>query len=720
VRLQPILRPLFAKNGGRRSKPKVWLAIIGEAGEPTGKRAARAFAALPTMLSGRVRSFATDCLTPGKVNKMSGVNSQLVAGTIEQLRAHPPFDTMLTSDLTLLVNRLKLAYFPKGATILAGDSGVVSRLHIVQRGHVSASGANSDESVLALATGECFPVGALIGRRATTLSYRAQTDVFCYLLDQEGFDHLMDVSVAFRNFCLRRIAHLLAESHRQTTQDYHRRAALELSMASPLKAAIRRDPITASPDTPIRQILTQMRDLRIGSVAVVDAHKRPIGIFTQTDVIDRVALSGVDLATPVEALMTREPFKLESSMTLADAATAMARRRFRHVLVVEGELLVGVISERDLFTLQRLSLQSTAKEIASANDLPALVHAAKRARQVCDAMLAQGIAAEQLTQFVTTLNDTLVERAFALSAQQVDLGSIRLCWIGLGSEGRMEQTFATDQDNAIIFQSDGDDVEASRGRLIAFADVMNRALAELGFPLCEGDIMARNPKWCMTLDEWKSKFGQWLTTPDPDALLSATIFFDFRALMGDESMAEELRAYLTARAPEGHLFLRLLAENALNAKPPLNILGELATDDDGYIDLKKSGARLFVDAARLFALAQGVAATNTAQRLRQSGERMRMSDDEVSAAIDAFHFIQMLRLKQQQNTDVHTPATPAGGEHTDEPSPESTHAGPASAARDASNRIRPGDLNNLESRILKEAFRQARKLQSRVRLDYLR
>lgn len=628
---------------------------------------------------------------------MTALTSQLTQATAEQLRRHPPFDAMAASELAILAGRLKLAYFPKGATVIAADSAPPA-LHIIQRGHVVGGGAATDEPVLSLAEGESFPVGALIGRRATTLNYRAATDVFCYLLDPEGFDHLMDVSVAFRNFCLRRIAHLLAESHRQTTLDYSRRAAGEMSMASPLRAAIRRAPVVASPATSVRDVLATMKQLRIGSVAIVDEANRPLGIFTQTDVIDRVALSSVDLATPIEQLMTAKPFTLDVKLTLADAATAMARRRFRHVLVVEEGVLVGVISERDLFTLQRLSLQSTAKEIAAAEDLPALVRAEASARALADAMLAQGIGAEQLTQFVTTLNDTLVERAFAITARKHALADLRVCWIGLGSEGRMEQTFATDQDNAMIFEPSGD-VDVDRNRLLAFANDLNNALAELGFPLCEGDIMARNPRWCLTLNEWQQLFAHWLTTPEPEALLGATIFFDLRPLMGDEGLAEELRAFLAPRALESPLFLKLLASNALQARPPLNLLGDLSADDDGQIDLKKSGSRLFVDAARVLALASGVSATNTAERLRLAGRRLRMSDDEIGAAVDAFHFIQMLRLKRQHAHEA-----------------DDTRA--EVLTRETANRVRPTALNALESRILKEAFRQARKLQSRLKLDY--
>ncbi|HET7158213.1 MAG TPA: putative nucleotidyltransferase substrate binding domain-containing protein, partial [Burkholderiales bacterium] len=142
-------------------------------------------------------------------------------------------------------------------------------------------------------------------------------------------------------------------------------------------------------------------------------------------------------------------------------------------------------------------------------------------------------------------------------------------------------------------------------------------------------------------------------------------------------------------------FLRQLAEDAVSTRPPLGLLADFITHDEpaaqGTIDLKRSGARLFVDAARVMALATGVAHTSTVQRLREAGSRLNMRAQEVSAACDAFLFIQTLRLRTP--IDV---AAPGKGR----------------------NRVAPDTLNEVDRRMLKESLRQARRLQSRLRLDY--
>ena len=222
----------------------------------------------------------------------------------------------------------------------------------------------------------------------------------------------------------------------------------------------------------------------------------------------------------------------------------------------------------------------------------------------------------------------------------------------------------------------------------------NNALAQCGFPLCPGNIMASNADWCLSLDEWQARYTAWVYNPAPTALLNAAIFFDFRALDGAVSLAETLRQSVSELVRARPAFLWQMARNALKVRPPLGLIRDFITDDvgeaSGTIDLKAGGIRLFVDGARILALARGITVTNTADRLRAVGAYSGLPANEMAAYIDAFYFLQMLRLQHQQaNTASPTP-----------------------------NRIAPDTLNDLERRILKEALRQARRLQTRLALDY--
>jgi CBS domain-containing protein len=623
------------------------------------------------------------------------MSASLEDATAAALRAHPPFDQMGSKSLGLLAARLQLAYYPRGALIVAPESGVVQRLYILKQGRVRGGTPAAPPGAVdvVMGPGECFPLGALVGRRATVYSYRADEDCFCWELPAEDFEKVMARSARFRAFCTSNLAALLAQSHQALRADVGE--GLAGGLLRPLREIVARVPVSCSPGTPVREVLRSMHDQRIGSMVVADGAGIPQGILTTLDVLNRIALPQADVAAPVSSVMSRNVVSLEEEAPVVDAALAMVRHGIRHLVVTRDGRFAGVVSERDLFGMQRTSLRRIVERVQTAASVPQLAAAAADVRSLGRALLAQGVAAEQLTQMICALNDSIAQRVIELAAPKHDLRGA-WCWLALGSEGRLEQTLATDQDNALIFDAAGD-VGAARERFLAFAGEVNLALDACGFPLCRGGIMARNPKWCLSLEEWRVVFLGWIRSPEPAALLNASIFFDFRPLAGAARLAGELRASVLQAASGNATFRRAMAENALRVKPPLGLLRDFATESAGpfagTLDLKTYGARPIVDGARLLALAHGLPATSTAARLRAAAAAGALPPAEADALVEAFHFFQTLRLRHQYLE--------------------------SGAVAGAENRIDPERLNAIDRRILKAAFRQANVLQERLGLDYL-
>ncbi|WP_223293864.1 DUF294 nucleotidyltransferase-like domain-containing protein [Sideroxydans lithotrophicus] len=617
---------------------------------------------------------------------------------------HAPFDRMELEHVLWMLERMQLGYYAEGEVIVSPQQGVVDRFLVIKQGMVhgeqNVAHAAEADTWMELAEGECFPLGALLANRSVASVYRAGSDTFCYELPAADFRELIGMSGAFRDFCTRRIANLLEHSKQVIQAQYSHSSVERQSLASPLSTIIRREPVTCSPDTSIRQALEAMREHRIGSMIAVDADGRPLGIMTLHDVRDRIAIPQIDLDQPVSGVMSSQLSVLPPQALAHEAALVMARQGFRHVLVVENERLVGLVSEKDLFALQRVGLRQIGSAIRHAETIEVLQQGAADIRKMAHNMMAQGVAAEQLTQFISTFNDLLSARIVELEFKAAGLFGTPLhegmCWMALGSEGRFEQTLNTDQDNAILFKvPEGMDADQMRGKLLPVAKRINEKLALCGFPLCSGEIMASNPKWCMSLEEWKQTFSAWIRSGSPEALLHASIFFDFRALYGAQHLAEDLRSWLARVASDNSRFLYMMAENALRNRPPLGVIRDFVLNDTNRLDLKLNGITPFVDAARIFSLATGVTHTNTIQRLRLSAAKMNLPEAEIEAWIDALLFIQVLRLR-----------------HHD----ESIANGMKDDALD--NLIDPASLNELDRRILKEAFRQARKAQAKLRLDY--
>ena len=619
--------------------------------------------------------------------------NSLHRATLDALRRQAPFATMSEDEVLWLVQHVSVAYYARDTVLLEPSDAPPDALFIIKQGTVSGVTAD-DQTVFQLATGEMFPLGALLAGRGAANRYVAASDTFCYLLPAADFHTLLSRSAEFHDFCTRRIASLLEESQRAVQAEYALALDDDSRFARPLASLVQRAPLSTPAGTPLAEALGAMEAQQVGSMIVINEAMQPVGILTLKDVLARVTLAGVPLATPISDVMTPDPATLPADAPVADALVLMARQGIHHIPLVRNGRLVGVVSEKDVFALRRLSVEGITAAIARSDDparLPALAH---DIGDLAHSLLAQGMDAENLTAIISSLNDRLTERIITLESETDHaLAGLRWCWLALGSEGRMEQTLATDQDNALVFAAADD---AQREALRAFALRVNHLLDACGFPLCKGGIMASNPKWCLSLAEWQQQFTQWIDHGSPDALLHASIFFDFRPLTGDAALALDLRAWLNRAAQKNPRFLHQMAGNALRNRPPLGVVRDFVLSDDNAhpntIDLKLNGATPFVDAARIFALAAGSPQTNTAKRLREAAHALHIPDSELADWNRAFHFLQLLRLRHQH--------------------------GQQRAGIPPDNHLNPDTLNPLDRRILKEALRQARKVQARLAMDY--
>lgn len=343
---------------------------------------------------------------------------------------------------------------------------------------------------------------------------------------------------------------------------------------------------------------------------------------------------------------------------------------------------------------QSSAVAACAARIEGAADIAALAACAAEARQLAVALHHADAGAALVTGVLSRLNDAVTARVLALLQQRFRLPPARWCWLGLGSEGRLEQTLATDQDNGLVFSaSDDGEAQQLRELFLPFARAANQALAECGFPLCDGEVMVGNPRWCLSQSEWLECFAAWVRTPEPEALLNAAIFFDFRPLAGDAGLATGLRRSLAELTCGNEIFLRMMTVNALAAPPPLGRLRDFVTEADsgGTIDLKKFGSRIFVDAARILALGAGSTEAATAPRLRSLAVDGIMTPADAEAAVHAFHALQGIRFAAQA-------AAIAGGT--------------------PGNQLDPDRLNEFDRRLLLDALRQARTLQQGLKTRF--
>ncbi|WP_395060072.1 DUF294 nucleotidyltransferase-like domain-containing protein [Polaromonas sp.] len=634
----------------------------------------------------------TDANQPlASLNADLSPSSSLLANLRQELMRYPPFAQMLAGDVDFFLSHSRENYYAPGELLLTPDSGLVQNLIFIRQGAVIGERGLAELSGGAFhyEPGELFPVSAAVAQRAVTASYRAVADTFVLALPLDAMQALAVRSPSFADFLNRRILKFLDLSRRALQVAYASQALAEQSLETPLGEVARQTPVSCPPDTPLRQALAQMHQQRIGSMLVTDTQQRPLGILTRYDVLGKVTLPGLHLDTPISQVMVQPVLSLSHEHTALDAALLMSKHGIRHVPVTRGGAAVGMVSERDLFAMQRLSLKQVSTSIRSAADVDTLKLVAQDIRRFAHNLLGQGVHARQLTALISHLNDVLTARLLEIKAQEHHLDLTRLCWLALGSEGRSEQTIATDQDNALILPDDT--TPEQRGAALRFASAVNLALDACGYPLCRGRIMAGEPSCCLTLRQWRERFAHWVEHGAPQDLLHASIYFDFRALAGDDRLADSLRREVSEAARRAPRFIKQLALNALSHSAPLNWTGSVAVDDAGRIDLKLQGAAIFVDVARIYSLSLGVAVTSTRERLEAVGPLLGLAAPEYQAWVSGFEFLQTLRLRIQLE---------------------------GTAPQQQPNQLEVAQLNDIDRRILRESFRVARSLQQRLQLDY--
>ncbi|WP_176514847.1 putative nucleotidyltransferase substrate binding domain-containing protein [Pseudomonas faucium] len=627
---------------------------------------------------------------------------QNIQGTLQFLQRFPPFNQMEHSHLGFLVEQCQLRFYASGESILKPADGPVEHFYIVKQGRVVGERQHlvkpGVETTFEITSGECFPLAALLGERATRTEHLAGEDTFCLQLNKSAFIRLFSMSDVFRDFALRGVSSLLEQVNQQVRQRAVETLGTQYSLNTPLGELAMRHPVVCTPDTPLRDAVRLMHEQQVGSIVVVDPQRYPVGIFTLRDLRQVVAEADADLGAPIDRHMTAKPFYLSPQASAFDAAMAMTERHIAHVCLVDNQRLCGVVSERDLFSLQRVDLVHLARTIRHAPRLETLVSLRGEIGQLVERMLAHGASSTQITQIITLLNDHTVCRVIELALAERGDPGVPFSWLCFGSEGRREQTLHTDQDNGILFEAaDATEAQAIRSRLLPLAQYINQCLAQCGFTLCKGNVMAGNPELCLSRAEWARRFAGFVREASPENLLASSIYFDLRVVWGNEQGGEQLRQQLLEQVADNRIFQRMMADNALRQRPPVGRLREFVltrqgNDKAATLDLKVQGLTPFVDGARLLALANGIGACNTLERLRQLVEQGVIEALDGAAYEEAYHFIQQTRMQQHQcQTRDNLPY---------------------------SNRLDPDSLNHLDRRILRESLRQAQRLQSSLALRY--
>lgn len=617
-----------------------------------------------------------------------------------------PFSILDPKELNSLAKKCLVDFFPKGTRIFQQNVTKVDYLYLIEKGgvksYLSLDGDDPENATLVDFRGEGEHFGALPIIQGTTANLNVETieDTFCFLITKEDFQKVLSEHKGIAQYFLRTMSAKLVKGVyaelRQKKATPQAEGALHL-FSAPVEDISKGKLFTAPSTSTVQEVARLMSDNYIGSLLITNESGEIIGIITDKDIRSKVVAQGLAYTSKVDTIMS-SPVQTISNLSVGfDALLKMMKERVHHLAIEKGGEIIQMITTHDIMVHQGTSPLYLFREIVSQRHIEGLYVLSKKVPFVIRTLIEEGAKANNITRMITVLNDHILTKLLTLLQEDLGPAPVPFSWLLVGSEGRREQTFKTDQDNGIIYEEPSDPEIAKKAQLY-FEDFSKQAinhLVQCGYPLCPGDIMASNPKWRQSYPVWVKYFSQWCGTPNPQEVLNSTIFFDFRSGFGESSLTEKLRENLNTIVKREGIFLLYLARNCLASRPPLtffkNFIVEKNGDHKNSFDLKSKAIVFIVDFARLMALKHGVNEVNTLDRLMAlNGEYL--SPGLCGECIEAYEFLMHLRLVHQLNML----------EKGEEPN----------------NYINPEDLSDLERQTLKEVFSVITRIQEVVRLEF--
>jgi len=615
---------------------------------------------------------------------------------INFLKKDPPFQFLDDATLKSVAGSLSMEFYPKDTVILKQDGPPSDSLRIIKKGGVKVlMRAESGEDVVIDYRGEGDNFGflSLIGRDKGKTTVIAIDDTICYTLYKDKVLKLLETSPAVTEYFMSYLSRYVDRTYREMQNRSIFRSSDRFLFTTPA-GDIATEVITVGEDTTIQEAAQVMVKNKISSLIIRDKRNVPVGIVTDKDLREKVVAKGRSASEPVRNIMTISLIRVDARDSCFEAVLKMIKYNIHHMLVIEDGDLKGIMTNHDLMLLQGTSPLSFANDIENQQSIDGLIAVSTKINNIVGLLLKEGARASNITKIITEINDRLVKKVLEIAERQHGHPPVPYCWIVFGSEGRKEQTFKTDQDNAIIYSDPESEEEEEEAKKFfpGFTSFVKEGLIKIGFPLCPADYMASNPQWCQPFNVWKRHFAHWISEPTPEAVLKSLIFFDFRPLYGNFSLAEKLRNALKSMIEGQGIFLGHMANQIVKNTPPVGFFKSFVVEKTGEhkdeFNLKVKGLTPLVDVVRLFSLERGIRETSTLGRikaLRDIHPIVKQYADEVE---QAFEFIMVLRIDHQ--------------------------FGQIRENRKPDNFINPNKLSNIERKTLREAFHLISKLQGQI------
>ena len=557
------------------------------------------------------------------------------------LNTSAPFDVLDKEQKLELVKHTELIY------LTADNVGDLqkgkSSLFLIQNGQFSVQ--DSDAPLRHLSEGDYFGYTNIMEKRNFSLSISVDSPGLVYCFEASAVTPLFELP-AIRNFFdgLRNNAlqnHAISDSN-------------SMWLYKGLEDVINKSPVSVDVETSITAAAQLMTTQKVSSLLVTREDKL-IGIITDRDLRSRVVAASLDIHLPVSHVMTPNPAQIMGNRTLFDALALMTERNIHHLPVIDQQTLVplGMVTASDIIRHQRGNVLFIIGELSKAENLYELTRLSWQLPHYFSAHAKKAGDYDIAGKILSQATDIMTRKLIGFFQQANGKAPMMFAWLVYGSQAREDQTMGSDQDNGLLLAERPSEAQAEY--FAKMADYVCNGLAKCGIKLCDGNIMASNPKLRLSLEEAIEEAKRWVKAPTKDAIMHFNIFLDVRCAAGDISLFKQLQRQ---RAPlmKQNMFLAALTRNSNEISVPLSMfqkfIYEKGRKEKDVIDLKTRAVALINNIARIYALADGVTLPNTLARLDALSENSQLSKRDATNLRDIWLFLNRLRWRHQLENKV--------------------------------------------------------------------
>lgn len=548
-----------------------------------------------------------------------------IADTIASfLKQYEPFNFIELDDLKNIVLNSNIITLQKGKSLFKINDPLHESFYIAYAGVVHLTKILDAEEVLhsKCYSGNLFGLRPFFAKNNYVLNATANEDAILLAIPIIVFKPYLTKYSSVLDYFLENFA-TQAKSKKENYQQFKSISEIDTSASDTNYSYFQDLQYTTNPtiidaNTSIKNVVLKMIADKSGH-ALITYNNRLVGLVTDADLAKKIGAGLFQIEDGITKILNPHFIVVDKSISVAEAQLLLLKNDTSHLCVTEdgtqNAAILGVVSERDVINSQSNNPGILIKEIKSAHTFDELKYIHTKYLDIIQNSFTKNIPIFHINAVASELLFSIIQQNIQMAIAHLGTPPARFVWLAVGSQGRKEQLYLSDQDSLLIYE----DVAADKQRdvkyyFVQMAKMVIGNLEKLGYKLCPNDHMASSVKWCRSLTEFAHVYQDWMVSPNKKDNEFSSIFFDFEYVFGEIKIKDALESHIYQKIKSNTLFFDFLGNKVLKLPEGLTFFKKIAIEENGtqkdHFDLKQKGLQVYIDAARLFALSYSLKGVN--------------------------------------------------------------------------------------------------------------